>query len=124
MYNKKEIGYIGEQIAERFLQTKKYNILSLNWRTRYGELDIIALDNENLVFAEVKTRQTMNAGHPEESINKRKLGVIRNTAKSWLVENSKYDNRPIRIDAISVFLNYDAKKHKYVASVKHIVGVE
>ena len=56
MYENREIGNLGENIAAKYLESSGYHILDRNFRARQGELDIIAVDNDELVFVEVKTR--------------------------------------------------------------------
>jgi len=74
---KKEIGYLGEGVAERYLIQKNYLILAKNYTIKGGEIDIIAqdLDNLDLVFVEVKTRLTTQYSWPEQAINARKRKI-------------------------------------------------
>ena len=69
-YNK-EKGYTGEDIAVNFLISKGYKVLERNWRYRRNEIDIIAWHGSTLVFVEVKTRSSLECGHPREGIDKR-----------------------------------------------------
>ncbi|HID55979.1 TPA: YraN family protein, partial [Candidatus Poribacteria bacterium] len=64
---KKEIGLLGEEIAADFLRRKGYRLLERNIRIGRGEIDLVALDGETLVFVEVKTRKGLRYGHPSES---------------------------------------------------------
>jgi putative endonuclease len=61
-------GKEGEQAAEKFLLGQGYKILARNFRTRFGEIDIIAKDGDCLVFAEVKARSGSGYGLPEEAV--------------------------------------------------------
>jgi putative endonuclease len=66
---RKQIGQLGEDKAVQFLKVKGYSILHRNYRTRFGELDIVCQDQHSLVFIEVKTRTSIKFGYPEEAIN-------------------------------------------------------
>lgn len=85
----KETGKLGEDMAAKFLEAKGYKILDRNYSTKFGELDIIALDNNVLVFVEVKTKTSDQFGSPEEMITPHKLRQIRNTAQSYLLNLDK-----------------------------------
>ncbi len=109
--NNKEKGKLGEDLAAKFLEEKKYEILERNWRYgQFGEIDIIAKDRNELVFVEVKTRSTTNYGLPIEAINEKKLFQIKNIANAYISQtNKKY--KKYRIDAISILLNTKEIKH-------------
>ena len=104
-------GEIGERIAEEHLAHRGYRIVARNFRTRYGELDIIAADDRALVFCEVKTRLagTRNGpAGPLDAIGPRKRERLRRMATQWLAESEGAD-RPrrseLRFDAIGVILS-------------------
>ena len=72
MVNNKKIrliGIDGEKAAEKYLKDKNYKIIDTNFRTRFGEVDIIAKDGEFIVFVEVKTRGEKSFGNPMEAVN-------------------------------------------------------
>jgi len=99
--NNRILGKEGENIATGYLVKKGYQILQRNYQKRSGEIDIIALDFDEICFIEVKTRKSGTYGYPEEAIDERKLAKISETAETWLEENEKTDSL-WRIDAISV----------------------
>lgn len=101
--HKTSIGLRGEDIAVRFLRSRDYAILARRWRTRFGEIDIVAEYGGTLVFVEVKTRTTAGYGSPEESITHWKRQRLRRTAYAFLAARRLYDT-PFRIDAIAVLL--------------------
>ena len=108
--NNKEKGKIGEDLAAEFLKKSGIKILKRNWHySRFGEIDIIALDKNILTFIEVKTRTTENFGHPIEAINERKIGQIRSTAQAYINENPDLKPQGYRFDAISVILSKEPK---------------
>ena len=95
--NKREIGKIGEEIACKYLESKNYKILEKNFRCRSGEIDIIALDGDYIVFIEVKYRKDNSFGFPRESINYHKQRNISKVAAYYLLvrnafhKNSRFD---------------------------------
>lgn len=101
-------GKLGEDIAAQYLSKKGFKVLERNWRySRCGEIDIIAVDQKTLVFIEVKTRSTINYGHPSEAINKTKIDKIRTLAGIYLSENPKIKFNQYRFDAIGIILNQE-----------------
>lgn len=95
-------GRIGENIAEKYLKKSGYKIIEKNWHySKNAEIDIIAIDRDTLVFVEVKTRSTLNFGHPFEAINSSKLQKIYTAIYGYInASNKKYKN--FRIDAVAV----------------------
>ena len=99
-----QVGKEGEEIAEGFLESKGYKILSRNWKTpRWGEVDIVALDKDQLVFAEVKTRTTLWAGEPLEAVGFHKLRTLKRAAL-YFKESHPETPDGLRIDVLSVVL--------------------
>ena len=96
-------GKLGESIALQYLIKKKSNILETNYRIKSGEIDIIAKINEELVFIEVKSRNSIKFGYPSEAVNYNKIKKIINTAKYYILKNNLSDI-PIRFDVIEVYL--------------------
>lgn len=78
------LGREGEDIAVAFFREKGYRILEKNYRTVFGEIDIIARDREVLVFIEVKTRTDDAFGYPFEAVNGRKREKIRKVALCFM----------------------------------------
>jgi len=95
---RKKLGKWGEDQAVRLLQKKGYEILERNYHTRYGEIDIIARQEDCLVFVEVKTRQF---DEPTEAINKRKQQKMLATAQHYAV-NQDYEVGDIRFDCVAL----------------------
>ncbi len=97
-------GKIGEDLAAEFLKNKGYKILSRNFRIRGGEIDIVAMDSDVVVFIEVKTRTSHAFGLPEEAVNYYKIKFIERAAKFFRL---KHQNLPEaeRIDVIAVDLS-------------------
>ena len=113
----KEIGKYGENLAKKYLENLGYKILDMNYKySRYGEIDIIALDKKELCFIEVKTRRNDKFGTPMEAITKDKLTKIQLSAKNYIQEkNIKFEK--YRIDAISIEIK---NEKEYISHIKNI----
>ena len=103
-------GELGERIAEEHLEHRGYSIVARNFRTRYGELDLIAADDRALVFCEVKTRVAGSRGGPDgplDAIGTRKRERVRRMAAQWLAEAAgpRPNRDELRFDAIGVTLS-------------------
>lgn len=95
-----EKGKKGEERAVRYLVEKNYEILEQNWRTRKGEIDIIAKQDECVIFVEVKTIPKGNIDTLSRLLDKRKQEKILKTAKYYLENNRQYSNYYIRFDVL------------------------
>ncbi len=100
--NKKRRGSQGEAIAVDFLIKKNYRVLTQNYRFERGEIDIIALDGDILVFIEVKTRTSTAYGEPIEAVTASKQRQIRKVADGYITENSIEDTS-CRFDVVTIF---------------------
>ena len=81
------VGAWGESLAAEYLTQKKYKIVALNYRSRFGEIDIIASNRRYLVFVEVKLRKSARFADAMEFVNYRKQARLRTTAALYLDEN-------------------------------------
>jgi putative endonuclease len=111
-----QIGRAGEDLAVKFLEGKGAQIIARNFRSRAGEVDIIAIDGETLVFVEVKSWSAFGLEDLERSITAQKRFKIIETAKYFLLSNRKYSNRPIRFDVL--FLGEPEIEHLISAFVE------
>lgn len=104
---RQELGRRGEEAAVRYLVSKDYQIIKRNWFCRFGEADIIARDPEgSLCFIEVKTRQSVEAGLPEEAITVEKQRRYERIALCYMMVTDDWDdNDSIRFDAIGICVN-------------------
>ena len=120
--SRKQFGQKGEDSACAYLAKHKYKIIERNFRTRNGEIDIIAIDtSENpptLVFIEVKTRFSNAFGEPLESIGFYKLKALERTA---IFYQASHPNLPgnMRLDAVAVSMDYDGTV-KNIQLIKNI----
>jgi putative endonuclease len=117
MFNKKEIGKIGEEIASKHIIDRGYVVLERNYRTRYGELDIIAKENNYLVFIEVKARKGTEFGYPREAVDWYKQSRIKNIASLYIAKK-KLHNSKIRFDVVEVVLD-EKNRAKSVVIIKN-----
>lgn len=74
--NTRDIGLAAENKAASFLISQGYQVIERNFRSKFGEIDLVAIDGVTLVFVEVKARATRLFGLPEEAVNKRKIRHI------------------------------------------------
>jgi putative endonuclease len=93
-------GAAGEVLAARFLREQGYDVLAGNYRTRFGEIDIIASDDEYIVFVEVKSREQDSYYLPREAVTAEKQRRIIRTALLFMSETD--DPRQMRFDVIEV----------------------
>jgi len=98
---RKQLGNRGELEAARFLEQLGYKILHRQLRGRFGELDLVARDNDTIVFVEVKTRASTAAGHPTESITTAKQAKITRSALAFL-KRHRWLNQRARFDVVSI----------------------
>lgn len=104
-----QTGKNGEEIARKHLAKKGYRIVQSNFRSRFGEIDIIATKDKKLAFVEVKLKIGEQFGSPEEMINKGKIAKIKIMAEIFLQSNPEIINNysSLQIDAICIVLNND-----------------
>lgn len=99
--NKREIGTQKELLAIRYLEEQNMQILEKNFRCRVGEIDIIAQDNDTIVFVEVKYRKNDSCGSPFEAVHFRKQNTIRQVAQFYLLK-AHCSNCKVRFDVIGI----------------------
>lgn len=98
-----ESGALGEQAVADYLVNKGFTVADKNWRCRYGEIDIIAVNSHYIVFVEVKTRAENSLFAGREAVDVRKQAKIIKTASMYLAEKSVGDLQP-RFDVAEVVL--------------------
>lgn len=107
--NNKELGRWGEKIAASYLINKDFTILYKNYTSPFGEVDIVAKQNEYTVFIEVKTRRSLAYGLPCEAVDKRKMAKYFKTAMYYI--KSKNVDACYRFDVVEVYLKNDGTYH-------------
>lgn len=100
----RSLGARGESLARQYLDSKGYEIVTSNWSTRYGEIDIVARSNGVIVFVEVKTRQGKDTEAAFAGITLAKHEKLVKAAYQYLHEH-KLDDAQWRIDAIGIALH-------------------
>lgn len=95
------LGLAGEQAAARFLQRIGYRILARSHRQRLGEIDLIALDGDCLVFVEVKTWSSADSGDPSLAVDRRKQEKLSRAAIVYLKRRGLLEQR-CRFDVVSI----------------------
>ena len=119
---RKATGARGEALAAAYLRGLGYTIVATNWRCRRGEIDIIARDEATLVFVEVRTRSSGQAGSAEESVTpakQRRLAELAQTYLHFLESAGRPWGGPWRIDVIALQLHY--REHRAV-ELNHLIN--
>lgn len=111
------IGNLGESIAKDYLKKKGYQIIDQNYRTRYAEIDLIALQRQVLIFIEVRTKIGERFGSPEETLTKKKINKITGNCLAYIYQNGW--KKDYRIDAICVVF----AKNKGIERISHYQNI-
>lgn len=111
--NKIEKGKLGEKLAQDFLLKKNYKILERNYRNKIGEIDLIALDKDLIVFVEVKTRTSSAFGYAYEAVDWKKQRKIIQVSSAYL-NYKKIRNQQIRYDIVEVYLKDGRAKINHI----------
>lgn len=103
-----ELGRLGEQTAARALQKMGCRLLAMNYRTRFGEIDLIVQDGDTTVFVEVKTRKDASFAEAAEAVTSAKQERLRAAAQQWLAEKGE---GPARFDVVEVYTKDRTIRH-------------
>jgi putative endonuclease len=107
--NNRLSGAWGEELALRYLTRRGYVLIERNYRTRYGELDLILRHRNTIVFAEVKLRRGTSFGDPLEAVTPRKQAAIRLLAEQYLSEKEpEFD--ALRFDVVGILVGSGAPR--------------
>ena len=109
--NRQELGRLGEQLARRTLKRRGYRILETNFRCRRGEIDIVAQQNDCLVFVEVRTKSNLKFGSPEESITEIKKKRLVSSALTYMATHQGIPDL-WRIDVVAIEMNLEGKPER------------
>ncbi len=96
------LGDAGERLAERRLVDLGWRLLERKWRTRGGEIDLVMLDGDVLVFVEVKTRRGGSRGSAEEAVDERKAARLLMLGEVYVGEHPEHIDRFWRVDIIAI----------------------
>lgn len=117
MYKRHIIGKVGENLAVKYLEQIGYKVVERNFECRQGEIDIIALDKNEIIFIEVKTRTNIKFGSPIEAVNEAKQKHLLKAVEYYLYSRN-LENEFVRIDVIEMYLY----NHKYkINHIKQII---
>jgi len=104
------LGKKGEEIAKKYLSKHNYKIVERNFKSqRWGEIDLVAIENEVLVFVEVKTRLGSKYGEPQEAVTPFKLRALKRTGTYYKMQHPELPEA-LRIDVVAIVL--DRKTHE------------
>ena len=95
-------GQIGEEIARKYLEKKGYKIIEKDFKTKYAEVDLAGIKDNELVIFEVRTKRGEMFGSPEDTLNRKKLGKVWLGAR--ILAAAKKWQGPLRIDAVCLVL--------------------
>lgn len=107
----KDIGGLGEDLAENYIKNHGYIILERNFRCKIGEIDIIGKDKEYIAFIEVKSRYNDDYGRPAEAVNYFKQNKIYKAAEFYIMKNKLY-NHNFRFDVIEILLRLETNRYE------------
>ena len=110
------LGKYGEMMAADFLARQGYEIVERNWHCRQGELDLIAKDQDQWVFVEVKTRSSKTADSGFEAVDQLKLQKLRRTIARWC-ELKQISSIKLRLDVVSVYVSAGNVRFEHLKQV-------
>lgn len=112
------LGQLGEDIAEKYFQQRGYVILGRNFQCKWGEIDLIVVKNQCIVFVEVKTRTDLRFGRPEEAVKYHKRKALSRAIYIYL-QQTQANYFKFQLDLLAILLNL--KKHR--AQIRHIPNI-
>lgn len=117
--DRKELGARSEQLAAHYLKERGYTIVKRNYRTSFGEIDLICEQRDLIIFVEVRSKRSLRYGTGAESVNQKKQRKIRRVAEQFLL-HMNWMNRRIRFDVIEIFYEHgeDGEKQR----IRHLEG--
>ena len=118
--NTNDIGIFGEERAAEYLKKRKYKIVTRNFKTIFGEVDIIARNKKEIVFVEVKTRSSNSFASPAEFVDSEKIGRIIRVSQ-FFMKHYKCTLSP-RIDVVEVYISINDDKYT-VERINHLENV-
>ncbi len=95
-------GPEAERQARRYLEAKGLTFVAANYRSRYGELDLVMREGACLVFVEVRSRRSARAGSPEATLTARKMRCLTRTARCFIGENPRFGGMMLRFDVVGI----------------------
>ncbi len=102
---KKNLGDSGERVAALYLKQRGYTIVERGFRTRAGEIDLVAQDADGLAFVEVRTRRGNASGSPEESLTAHKRQKLLDVSNQYIASHPQFGDCAWRIDFVAIELD-------------------
>ena len=121
MDGRRETGRRGEDVAAAFVARLGWRLVERNFRCRAGEIDVVALDGDTVVFVEVRTRAGPGFGTPLESVDGRKQAQVGRVARYFLSARGWHE-RPARFDVIGVRLDAAPPAVEHVRGAFDLIG--
>ena len=121
MDGRRETGRVGEELAAAFVGRLGYRVVVRNFRCRAGEIDLVALDGDTVVFLEVRTRSGAGRGTPLESVDGRKQAQVGRVARHYLAMRGWHE-RAARFDVIGIRWDADPPSVEHVRGAFDLVG--
>lgn len=118
MSRSSDLGKFGEQLAEKYLKEKSYEIIGKNVRYGHLEFDLIANFKEKVVFIEVKTRLSSSLVLAQDSFSRKKLQLLKKAIQIYM-ERHNINDEQIRLDLVAI----DLDKYKKIAKIKHFKDI-
>ena len=115
-----EFGKIGEQMAAKYLTDKGYIILEHNYRRGHLEIDLIALDEDELVIVEVKSRAYDNILQPEDAVDHKKRQALIRLANEYVKTHNRKEN--VRFDIVTVVSKADGAEIKHLKNAYNVMS--
>jgi len=115
--DRQALGRWGERLAERHLTQQGFTVLMRNWRCSLGEIDLVLREQDTLVVCEVKTRRSVEYGHPLAGVDAAKAERLGALSQVW-VEAHGLTRVPIRIDVVGVLLPFGEP-----VQIEHVRGI-
>lgn len=116
---RKSLGNLGENLALKHLLNKGFRFIERNFRSKFGEIDLICQDGDTLVFVEVKTRFGTSFGTPEEAINPKKINSLIKTSEYFKLLNPSLTEK-VRIDVVAIDLQPGTKE---LLNIRHLENI-
>lgn len=99
------VGEAGEEAATKYVAKLGYQVLERNWSSQqWGEVDIVTVKDNTLIFVEVKSRLNGQYGNPEEAVTPHKIRALKRTAQYYSIQHSELP-KSLRIDVVAVILD-------------------
>ena len=111
------LGKRGEHVARAHLEIREYRFVAANWRCPAGELDLVMIERDALVFVEVKSRWGERSGRAEEAVSSSKAATVLASAEWYLADHPEHQDRIWRCDIVAVTFGRDHRPE-----VRHYVN--